>query len=1505
MSLETKKTASIVLCVMGLASILPAAADEPAQQQAMAADLSSSERNIHAGADLFSSAPSASLNIGGETRIIQPGEMLTAAEYAALTQVLSGAQQSLALDSLGRATGGTFSLSSLSAHTIEHLVIPTGVTAIGGIIGDTINLTGNLINNGTLLALPGAGQSFSINSGFLSVGTGASISTTIPESLAGILSQSSLPINLSIFSQTGIVNAGSITASGILSVMSNGPITNALPQGITGAQPIMSGNLGTILQSATGIINNSGIIASAANLQIAASRDLLINNINGILSANNITISQSDSSFKGLTSVIGGEIVTQNLVFNGGDGVVKALVNEITGNVSVSAGEAHLSVATGNLNITGLNLTGDPTIVNSGGDIVLNPNAGGALRFSGMDLAILASGSVFAGPTLTAIDLSSTVGNGGSLTIAAGFEITPSTGGLTLTEPPSGPLVYTLGAPSATGGSIELGMVSLVTASSAGNGGNITLVAHDDNLLNEPGTKGAVSFGLINTASATGRGGNFLAVAQSGQLTVDQPMNVSGATMGGNVEIYAGEPEPSADQKFLNGTMSGSFKVKGDAAHESVVFQMSQGISQANNVTINVSGDSLIFAPILADGNVEVTARGGGLAVGNTINGTNISLGATGDILLQATIVGQDEVAIGAGGNITDFGSIVASISGDVGIFADGKLTIAPFSNLITGNDLVLASVDGIDIGNDAVLRSLGSTIMVTTGGINIGPNVDAKSGQLELSAPATGLLTYDDLFRFGGTFLLAEQTINLNSSLQSSGLDVIVLSRSGDINLAPGLSFTSHGGSIAMHAGGQVLGDSNLFSTRAAGSLNDFGGGTVELSSGFSFNPFVLSFGSEAFTNETELQKAQTEITAVASKIDSLARNPDQGFISPALDNNNIVLNPARMGAGVTIDNNDINSGLVLPVAINGGIVDVSGSELSMRRGAVVLTAVGPTSRVFVPNSKFEVESYAVFPTETGRANLPALVKTALTKDVQLNLNLLQTVFTADPVNQPTARHISLGGRLSGNNERSAAASRTTSQMTSALRFVGAFGFVAEGDTLVVDTRSAGYVRTETVNVSTGHVGTFNTALGITGAPAHNFPTIKVSENRSDLMLFTTTGQVLNGDLGGSRKASAIGSRGTAMSVEDQELVLHSGKIYADSGQGPMVISTVFGKLRLTNGASAAVISEPGTPSRVVALGGPAGAAVELTPASENASSIVLHPGEQAVIEMPKQATESGETSRMVIVKGKAPLSNLLAGESFNPGRALLLSGANRQAYDRLLSKLSELARQQGGGYDPARHVVHASGFEEPGAPLRMLATEGTVFQQDKDGNIDLHTGSLFAAANGQQFIKANHAKVSVGEGAMVMIESGRSKTRVLAFSGPGHTRVTTDDRTFDMMPGQDLLIQKDRPTKSDALPTDGIARRKMTFVGLPKGGAVMADFSIATALKARPYMKSLFKTDNENSRYVVAKIMKTHTVLELVTGKRGRFFMKSAETVACPDWIYTDDANIQKPSRGFVANK
>jgi adhesin HecA-like repeat protein len=370
-------------------------------------DLSSNSRNIVLGQGLFGTATGSSvdINLDGKNATYTAGSVVTAAEYVAVKQVLEGGGQQVQIDRAGRASGGTVDLSALtsgnSVMRASSLVVPTNVTTYGDFAkGSGFRLSGQLSNYGTVqvLSSDSSVRGGAIRANDISNHTGALISSTA---------------DLHLDATRNFTNYGDVLSTQGLTISAGGELKNA--------GRISSNNDLTINSSS---VTNRGVISSnLANVNLASTGDIAVNNNRGTISAVNGAINVRDAAYTGVNNsyIISGDLVSKELNLNSGLGTANVAVNRLTGVINGTGSASHVLASTDMLNVGNVCLTGDPTFYNTSGGINIVDDV-----IVAEELAFIAAGSinVLDGVEIRAGDLT----KGYNITFISGGSITASGG---------------------------------------------------------------------------------------------------------------------------------------------------------------------------------------------------------------------------------------------------------------------------------------------------------------------------------------------------------------------------------------------------------------------------------------------------------------------------------------------------------------------------------------------------------------------------------------------------------------------------------------------------------------------------------------------------------------------------------------------------------------------------------------------------------------------------------------------------------------------------------------------------------------------------------------------------------------------------------------------------------------------------------------------------------------------------------------------------------------------
>ncbi len=653
-------------------------------------DLGSSERNLTAAHLL--GAGTVNIMVNGGSVAVTGRTSLTPAERLAVYQVVSTGNQSIMLGANGTATGGTLTVGSRFSDFVSSLSIPQGVSVLfDAAKNPTMNLLGNLTNAGALYAFSTNSEVSSANISALNIinQSGAVLSSVLPTALSSNIANITSATNLNLSAVQNIINAGTITSSANLSLNAGNSIINSLTSGSNsvslmqaiGALNMQASNivnqgvmasLTNNLNLSTATLTNSGTIQSLlgnASIQNLLGSTLTINNTLGEIAARDVLnfsaseIVNDAVSMPPVLSIEGGTLSASALAMLSPYGDINLDLYRINGDLRIKSKNANIKVEGGSLNITSLDLSGDPSFTNVTGDVNLGP---------GPTTPGLASFNIFSGgPVFTTGGALFNVSAGGDIVAlngAAGTVDASLFGGV------GGAITLTAGT-GPNGGSVILPTVNFKT-----NGNSIQITA------NASGTNaGTVSVGILNTSGAGGvccvhAGGT---PAQSGQKAGNIVINAPGGISTGSIQAFGGggaggyccaaSGGAGGDGGLVQLTSNANIIVGGEintsgggggGLSASQIASTSGGKGgNAGNIIVNTPGTFLSFGPLLS--------AGGGGGAGNTVppccpqayrNGGG-SFGGGG---------GGGDVGAGGGGFYGGGGSLSLGSGGGGGFFGGG-----------------------------------------------------------------------------------------------------------------------------------------------------------------------------------------------------------------------------------------------------------------------------------------------------------------------------------------------------------------------------------------------------------------------------------------------------------------------------------------------------------------------------------------------------------------------------------------------------------------------------------------------------------------------------------------------------------------------------------------------------------------------------------------------------------------------------------------------------------------
>jgi filamentous hemagglutinin len=723
----------------------------------------------------------------------------------------------------------------------------SGIHLLGQAVG-TLNL--NAVGNVT------TGADFSVavlnivSNGNVTISNNLTATTSMSINTAGgsgFIQQTAGTLNTP--SLTVAAAAGGIGGGGNGLEVGNGAAAMALNANATGGGDVVINYFGTGLLTLAASAGNDnftltttglGDISTGGNISGTGALNIVTDNLTNanVLSFNTIDISSPVGTGISVNGGAGGTFTTVNgLTITADDGDMNlsgVMTFNGTGNATLTLNDAEndFFIVNAGANVNGVNtvtvnacnlvfngiITGNPlvivcddngTIANSTGDVTLPSD----LVFVGQNLAILAAGNITTtGSTL--IDLSGPLGSG-SLTLMAGYDFTPTTGG----QVQSGQL-FTITGVNPLGGSIQLANLDIVLNGGAGSGGNVLAVANVGTL-----NDGSITIGSIDS-TGTNNGGSVNIIGPGG-ITIGD-IDTQGGLAGGNVSMSVATPTiVGGPITVQNGVLvSGSFGVgvatAGDllfndinASTGDVTLRGALGAGEdINQLSGNLTANQLFITigdglATIANSSIdELNASGGGGVVSllsesdavslNSITGANLGLSivANGAISTGATAISIDNLSLETstgdivlGGNVNGATFVSLDSAGTItqtaGTIGGGNLTV----NFVTGPVTLATSVaslqsDGgtaltVNEANDLILNGQlvdALTVNVTSGNVTTGSDfavddltINVVNGTLAVSnivaANNTATIFADDGVTSTGAGVIAGATVLLDTN--------------------------------------------------------------------------------------------------------------------------------------------------------------------------------------------------------------------------------------------------------------------------------------------------------------------------------------------------------------------------------------------------------------------------------------------------------------------------------------------------------------------------------------------------------------------------------------------------------------------------------------------------------------------------------------------------------------------------------------------------------------------
>lgn len=725
-------------------------------------------------------------------------------------------------------TAGTLTNSgTISAETFNNSGQLTGtgkLIAAGGsnsttIEQDTIEITGNYTNNGTMTA----NKEFTNASSDIT-GNGSLIikDSTGNSSNGGSISQAIVNISGNKFTNTGSItasqeftNSAAIEGAGSISASQGGTNTGSITQNeVTTGGTFNNGDGTTAGTITTDKLTNNGTFNNNSGSSIIS--DEIINNDKFI---NNGSIGSSPDKGtidnKG-TFTNNGSIIASTITNETGKEFINNSGNEITADSFTNQGSV-----TNNGTINAGSLNNSSSITGNTGSLTIS-NGGTISGTISQKIVSVTGGTLNNENSITANEFnnSATISGSGSLTATTGN----NSGNITQDN-------VTIKGDYTNTGTITSNDNFTNSGNISGGGGKL--------IVNKGSNSGSISQDTLETSGTFENTGSIIANITNGGTftnngTIGTNQNKAEITNNGtftnNNSVIASAITNNADKTFTNAgnvvtdtiTNNGTFDGKGSIT---IGGGENTGTITQNNITINgnFANNGDMTANNSFSNSADITG-GGNLNINNGNNTGNIT---------------QGEITVD--GKLTNTGGSISAGS----IANNGTISLENGSSLeITGSDGTLGGIiDAIGTGNNLAAGNNN-----VTGTINIGNSSTASDLTLEsgnVVADAVVNITQNGEFKLEG----GETTLNSNDtwagkvSLNGGNLTTNV-TQNGILDADTG-ELTVGSGSLTIGQGSSIAGDVTTEIANGT-TLNVNNGGEVTLNSGDNWNGTVSLNGGK-----------------------------------------------------------------------------------------------------------------------------------------------------------------------------------------------------------------------------------------------------------------------------------------------------------------------------------------------------------------------------------------------------------------------------------------------------------------------------------------------------------------------------------------------------------------------------------------------------------------------------------------------------------------------------------
>jgi hypothetical protein len=336
----------------------------------------------------------------------------------------------------------------------------------------------------------------------------------------------------------------------------------------------------------------------------------------------------------------------------------------------------------------------------------------------------------------------------------------------------------------------------------------------------------------------------------------------------------------------------------------------------------------------------------------------------------------------------------------------------------------------------------------------------------------------------------------------------------------------------------------------------------------------------------------------------------------------------------------------------------------------------------------------------------------------------------------------------------------------------------------------------------------------------------IRITAKNQALAVFNKGGECLRDSSVG---ATITGAQGTVISHATDYYTLHHGQIIVATSSQPICIATTKGGCRVPAHSRAALAYSAGSKFQVNLLNGKQAIAVRVR--------------EGAMVGV-------GDVEQVWAMHPRWAMQRSCPPQASSP-----------------------TITQRGSAMFGARNA---------GSPSRIFAQRGSVLTFSQDSRVKLLNGRLLICPTSTLEGGTDVASFKVRPNEFVAMEKLNGRTRIHAINQADCLQITTVDGLARLDCGRELLIANGAHAGFQVLASDGIGRRILRQGQTVSGNTIaVSEYSMLGMMKYHPAARALRADNGNESRRILAELVKTCAAVEYVTHSHGNYVYAETDTM------------------------